>query len=149
MGPDGPVLGQSVLHNVSKSPVFRSKFGGLFIPIVAALERLGSRDFNTPAFIKEKLAKICEALKEEERLLGIMRAEVTAREARVKVLRSALESAENRDWKLVIGFETLLPRLPTTVKRARRKPQVDEPRRNPEQSRKQKRSFSRPLVSGG
>ena len=61
-----------------------------------------------------------EALKDEERLLGIMRAEVTAKEARVKVLRSALESVDKKDWEPVIGIETRLPRSPSrpSVKRA-------------------------------
>ena len=45
-------------------------------------------------------------------LLTIMRAEVAAREARAEVLRSALDSADNKDWEPVIGFETRLPRLP-------------------------------------
>ena len=101
--------------------MFRSKFGVFFIPIVAAVERLGGSDFDTPAFIEEKLAKIREALKEEERLLNIMRAEVIAREARAAVLRSAQEYADNKDWEPVIGFETRLPRLPPrpSVRRTR------------------------------
>ena len=115
------------------------------------MERLGGSDFETPAFIEEKLAKLRATLKEEERLLSVMRAEVTAREARVEVLRSALESADKKDWELVIGFETRLPRLPPRppVRRTRRKPKVEESSRDPERSRKRKRSSSCPPVSGG
>ena len=104
-----PARGRTFCDNISNSPVFRAKFGGLFIPIVAALEGLGSSNFDTLAFIEEKLVKIRKALKEEERLLAIMRAEVTAREARVEVLRLALESTDNKNWEPVIRFETWLP----------------------------------------
>ena len=136
-----PTRAQTFCNNINKSSVFRSKFRGLYIPIVAAVERLGGSDFETPAFIEQKLAKIRSILKEEERLLSVMRAEVTAREARVEVLRSALESADKKDWELVIGFETRLPRLPPrpSVRRTRRKPKVDESSRDPEWSRKRKR----------
>ena len=99
-----PTRARAFCDNIDKSPVFRRKFGGLYIPMVAALERLGGSDFETPAFIEEKLVKIRAALKEEERLLSIMRAEVTAREARAEVLRSALESAGKKEWESVIGF---------------------------------------------
>ena len=53
--------------NINRSPVFRTKFGGLYIPVVAAIQRLGGSDFKTPAFIEKKLVKIRTALMEEER----------------------------------------------------------------------------------
>ena len=66
-----------------------------------------------------------------------MRAEVAAREARVEVLRSTLESAENKEWEPLIGFETRLPCLPPrpAFKRVRRKPLVNVPRRKPEETK--------------
>ena len=107
-----PSQAKKFFENLDRSPTFRKKFGGLYVPVVAALERLGGSDRGTPAFIEEKLIKIRTDLKEEERLLTIMRAEVSAREARAEVLGSALDSADKRDWELVIGFESRLPRMP-------------------------------------
>ena len=123
-----PSRAKKFFENINKSPMFRKKFGGLYVPMVAELERLGGSDRGFPAFIEEKLVKIRAALKEEERLLSIMRAEVTAREARAEVLHSALESADKREWESVIGFESRLSRLPPRppVRQARRKPKVEE-----------------------
>ena len=115
--------------------MFRKKFGGLYIPIVIALERLEGSDRGTPAFIEEKLVKIKAALKEEERLLSIM--------------RSPGRSFSLREWESVTMLESWLPRLPPRppVKQARRKPKVKESDRDLERSRK--RSSSRPPVFGG
>ena len=88
-----PDRGRVFCENIGRSPVFRSKFGGLFVSITNALERLEVKNFPTPSFIQEKIVKARAALKDEERLLGIMRAEVAAREARVEMLRSTLEGA--------------------------------------------------------
>ena len=51
-----PARGKVFCENITKRAVFRSKFGGLYISITAALERLGAKDINIPAFIQEKLA---------------------------------------------------------------------------------------------
>ena len=129
-----PSQATKFIDNLDRSPTFRKKFGGLYVPMIAALERLGGSDRGTPAFIEEKLIKIRTALKEEERLLNIMRAKVSAREARAEVLRSALDSEDKRDWESVIWFESWLPHLPPRppVRRARRKPKIDESARESE-----------------
>ena len=114
--------GKMFCESLCRSPVFRSKFGGLYVSVTNALERLGVKDVPTPSFIQEKITKAHAALKDEERLLAIMRAEVTAREARVDMLRSTLERAENKEWEPLIGFETRIPPLPRrpACKRARK-----------------------------
>ena len=76
-----PDRGKVFCENIGRSPVSRSKFGGLFVSITDALERLGAKNIAIPSFIQEKIVKVRAALKDEERLLGIMRAEVAAREA--------------------------------------------------------------------
>ena len=126
-----PDRGEVFCENICRSPAFRSKIGGLYISITAALERLGAKNIAIPTLIQEKIVKARDALKDKERLIGIMRAEVAAREARVEVLRSTLECAENKEWEPLIGFETRLLRLPPRpgFKRARRKPLVNAPRR--------------------
>ena len=84
-------------------------FRGLFVSITNTLERLRVKNFPTPSFIQEKIIKARAALKAEETLLGIMRAEVAAREARVDMLRSTLECAENKEWNPLLGFKTRIP----------------------------------------
>ena len=74
-----PDRGRVFCENIGRSPVFRSKFGGLFISITNALERLEVKNLPIPNFIQEKIVKVRAALKEAERLLGIMRAGVAAR----------------------------------------------------------------------
>ena len=74
-----PAQGRVFCENMGRSPVFRSKFGGLFVSITNTLERLGIKNLPTPSFIQEKIFKVRAALKDEERLLGIMRAGVAAR----------------------------------------------------------------------
>ena len=105
-----------------------------------ALARLGVKELPVPNFIQDKITKARAALKDEERLLGVMRAEVAAREARVDVLRTTLERAENKEWEDLIGFETKLPPLPKrpALKRAKRVPIV--PRPTTEGAKKPKRS---------
>ena len=78
-----------------------------------------------------------------------MKAEVAAREARIDVLHTTLERAENKEWEDLIGFETKLPPLPKRPahKRDRRVPIV--PRPTTAGGRKWKRSCSHPPVSGG
>ena len=46
-----PDRGEVFCENISKSTVFRSKFGGLYISITAALEQLGAKNIAIPAFI--------------------------------------------------------------------------------------------------
>ena len=50
-----PARGKVFCENITKSTVFRSKFGVLFVPITAALERLGAKDIAIPAFIGQGL----------------------------------------------------------------------------------------------
>ena len=76
-----PSRGRMFTESLCRSPVFRSKFGGLYITLTNGLARLGAKELPIPSFIQEKITKARAALKDEERLLGIMRAEVAAREA--------------------------------------------------------------------
>ena len=100
-----PSRARAFTESMSRSPRFRSKFGGLYVTITNALARLGVKVLPVPDFIQDKITKARAALQDEERLLGIMRAEAAAREARVDVLRTILERAESQDWENLIGFE--------------------------------------------
>ena len=52
-----PSRATKFIENIDRSPTFRKKFGGLYVPVVAALERLGGSDRGAPAFIEEKLIR--------------------------------------------------------------------------------------------
>ena len=57
-------------ESMSRSPRFRSKFGGLYATLTNALARLGVKELPVPNFIQDKITKVRAALKDEERLLG-------------------------------------------------------------------------------
>ena len=57
-----------------------SRFSGYYTSIVAVMRRLGAPEPETPTFIAEKLERLQDALKSEERWLELARRELTARE---------------------------------------------------------------------
>ena len=72
-----PSRATKFIESLDRSPKFRKKFGGLYIPMITALERLGGSAQGTPAFIEDKVTMVRTALEEEERPLAIIRAEVS------------------------------------------------------------------------
>ena len=57
-----PARGRKFLGNISSSTAFRKKFGGLYVPVTSALERLGGERLKVPPFIVEKVERVKVAL---------------------------------------------------------------------------------------
>ena len=92
----------------------------------------------------EKLERLQDALKSEERWLESARRDVTAREERVRYFTVTLQCAENGDWDTVIGYQSrirVLPPWPLT-RLTRKIPRAVRTSTSERVSRKRKRSAS-------
>ena len=145
----GPVA--KFIENLDCCDTFRKKFSGLLFPVMTAVKRLGGGQLKMPAFLGGKVSFVEKTLKDEVRMLEIMKAEVAAREERIVFLKDILGSVDKGEFEPVFGFESRMPGLPLRPRsrRSRRWKRRNDPHVSLERTRKRKRSLSRPPVSGG
>ena len=104
--------GAEFIRRISKDVDFRTKFSGYYTSTAAVLVRLGAPEPKHPIFFLDKIERLQQSLKMEEKRLAATRREVTAREDRIKYFRATLEQGCAGDWDAVIGYESRIPALP-------------------------------------
>ena len=122
----------------------RRKLGGSETLVVAVMERLGAPEPETPAFIAEKIERLLDALKSEEKWLESAHHELTAREERVRYFETTLRVAKDSDWDAIIGYESRILALPPRppMHRTRKLPRAVRTSTAERVSRKRERSAS-------
>ena len=79
-----PRRSKEFIECISTEFEIRSRFGGYYTSIIEIMGRLGAPEPETPAFIAEKIERLEDALKSEEKWLESACHELTTREERVR-----------------------------------------------------------------
>ena len=139
-----PSRGAEFVKRLSAEADLRSRFGGYYTTIAAVLVRLGAPEPAPPIFLLDKVERLQQALKTEEKWLESARREVTAREDRVKYFQTTLKQACAGEWDSVIGYESRVPALPPRppTRRTRKVPRSVRTSTVERVSRKRKRMGS-------
>ena len=75
-----PRRSSEFIEQISTDFEIWSRFSGYYTSVVAVMRRLSAPEPETPTFIAEKLERLQDALKSEEKWLELARRELTARE---------------------------------------------------------------------
>ena len=73
------------IERISTEFEIRSRFAGYYTSVVTVMGRLGAPEPETPAFIAEKLERLLDALKSEEKWLELAGRKLTVRATRTYI----------------------------------------------------------------